>query len=202
MPLQIPDPSSTDDAQDTDQHQIPLQLPRKVREFGYIPDCSNWRAGDLLLVSAVKKSFWQRSIVRVQESLGFDESHAEWHHAAVYIGKRRLLEARATGIRNGLVDEIASEYRIVVRRAPEISPRSRLRACNPSLAPTAQKLQFLTAVKSLWQSIRGAAQASMGTGTCRQLVRSPALNCFMMPTWRRQAECWLTELTHRSFRRN
>ena len=157
MPRQILDPSSTDDARDADQHQIPLQLPRKVREFGYIPDCSNWRAGDLLLVSAVTKSFWQRSIVRVQEGLGFDESHAEWHHAAVYIGERRLLEASATGVRNGLVDEIASDYRIAVRRAPEISRDQGYELAIQALLRLRSNYNSWSAMKSLWQSIWGTA---------------------------------------------
>ena len=159
MPRQILDLSNTDDAKDADEHQIPLQLPSKVRKFGYIPDCSKWQAGDLLLVSAVTKSFRQRSIVRVQEGLGFDESHAKWHHAAVYIGKRRLLEARATGVRNGLVDEIASDYRIVVRRAPEISRDQGYELAIQALLRLRSSYNTWSALKSFWHSIRGAAQS-------------------------------------------
>ncbi len=122
----ILDPDQTEDAVDSGladpSRQPPSQLPPNVREFGFIPDCSGWLPGDLLLFSAIKKNYAQRLVVSAQRKLNYDTRHSEWHHAAVYIGERYICEARPPPwTRYCTVDDHVSGHRIRVRRGMNVS---------------------------------------------------------------------------------
>lgn len=122
--MHILDPSRTDQAVNPNPNNAsqlpPQQLPRDVRKFGFIPDCTLWKPGDLLLFSSVRRDSWQDRIVTAQKNLGFTPQHAEWHHAAVYVGDRHVCEARPGGTRYRPVDDLVVDHRIRARRGVRI----------------------------------------------------------------------------------
>ena len=76
----------------------PDELPPSVRAFGFVPTLDRLRAGDLLLVSPLKSNLVAGAIQTVQLLAGFVETHARWHHAAVYVGNDLICEAQVTGV--------------------------------------------------------------------------------------------------------
>jgi hypothetical protein len=79
------------------------QLPLAVRAFGFIPSLDALRPGDVLLVSAIHKAVVSSAIERVQRKAGFDAWHAQWHHAAVYVGNNLVCEAQLWGVRTASI---------------------------------------------------------------------------------------------------
>src|SRR5277367_1383409 len=73
---------------------IPMEVDKRVRKFGYMPDEVNLLHGDLLLVSAIGWWHFGAHIIRyVQRRGGCAPNAAFWHHAAMYIGDGDVLEA-------------------------------------------------------------------------------------------------------------
>lgn len=80
------------------------------------------RAGDLLLVSAVKKPWVSQAIVTVQLKAGFTEQNAQWHHAAVYMGNDLVCEAQLGGAKSVSIHKyLAGTHRLRFRRAVGLS---------------------------------------------------------------------------------
>lgn len=114
--------------------QPPGPIPKKIRRFGRFPDTALWKPGDLLLFSAVRPSLASRAIIRTQTNGGFNEKHARWHHAAVYVGHNHLCEAVLSGVRYGPIYPYVGAHLIRVRRDESLSEISRYELAIRSLA--------------------------------------------------------------------
>ena len=133
----------------------PQQLPPSVREFGFIPDCSLWRPGDLLLFSAVRRDRWQHRIVAAQAKLNYAAVHAQWHHVAVYIGERYICEARPGGTRYHPVDDLVVGHRIRVRRGTKVSTDDGYRVAIHAMMRLRMPYDYRSVVWSLIQTFPG-----------------------------------------------
>jgi cell wall-associated NlpC family hydrolase len=60
-------------------------------------------------------------IVSAQRRGGYDEKDARWHHAAIYIGRGKILEAVVSGVRVWPLAEYIGPYCIRVRRGAALA---------------------------------------------------------------------------------
>jgi len=68
-------------------------LPPHVRNFGYVPDFSLCKPGDLILFRSRNPGFIERQITITQRLIGLAEEHARWTHAAVFLYEDFIVEA-------------------------------------------------------------------------------------------------------------
>ena len=157
--MHILDPSRTDQAKSPNPNnpsqRPPQQLPPNVREFGFIPDCSCWNPGDLVLFSAVDKNPIQHQIVTAQEQQRFAQADSEWHHAAVYIGERFICEARPGGTRYHPVDDLVFGHRIRVRRDIKITYDEGYRIAIRAMMRLNRRYDYMTVIRSWAQTLSG-----------------------------------------------
>jgi hypothetical protein len=72
---------------------LPALTDEQIR-FGFVPDISKLRAGDLILTKAIDPSAAQRQITDVQtQQYAQRLANAEWTHAAIYVRDWRVIEA-------------------------------------------------------------------------------------------------------------
>jgi hypothetical protein len=102
--------------------KAPAAIPPELRKFGRFPDITSWRAGDLLLVSAVEPPFFSRQIINAQQRGGYADEDARWHHAAIYVGKTNVCEALTTGVTHGPIYKYVGSHLLRVRRDPLLTP--------------------------------------------------------------------------------
>jgi hypothetical protein len=113
MPQSILDPRT---ARSNGTSWLPVEeLPARVRSFGLFPNIADWLPGDVLLLSQVAPDWIHRQITAAQLR-GFDEEHARWQHAAVYMGDGYVSEAGTSGVRYASVSNYVGEHLIRVRR--------------------------------------------------------------------------------------
>jgi hypothetical protein len=72
--------------------KIPPRLPEAVRKHGHIPEFTDMRIGDLILVAPKRPSFSQNLIQTVQSNCHSEDDRG-WTHAAIYIGNFLICEA-------------------------------------------------------------------------------------------------------------
>jgi hypothetical protein len=68
-------------------------LPPSARNFGYVPDFSFCKPGDLILFCSTNPGFIDRQIARTQSLIGLADEHARWTHAAVFLYEDFIVEA-------------------------------------------------------------------------------------------------------------
>jgi hypothetical protein len=68
-------------------------VPAAARDFGYIPDLSLCRPGDLILSFSREPGFVERQITKTQTLVGFSNEDARWTHAAVFLYGDYITEA-------------------------------------------------------------------------------------------------------------
>jgi len=117
--------------------RIDRQLPLEARTWGRVLDLSQLEAGDLILTRSCESASDPISIAiaRAQEKGGFDKRHAQWTHAAVYLGDdEHLCEAnfKNGGYPNGVIIRSAFGYcdgnhAIRARRPARMTAKQRLR---------------------------------------------------------------------------
>ena len=132
-----------------------------------MPSLDRLRPGDLVLVSALKKPLVSRTIENIQRKAGFDAWHAQWHHAAVYVGNHLVCEAQLWGVRTASIFKYAAgTHRLRFRRDPHLDE---LGSCKLALE-AALKLKYGYSWRSIVQLM---AQARFGwrggSGRPRQL---------------------------------
>ena len=121
MPQAFLDPSDTDGSEILQEWIPDGPLPPELRSFGFYPDISQMRAGDLILLSPVKLSGISKKIAEAQESGGYAPEDARWTHAAVYAGARvGLCEATRRGVHVSLLHEYIGKHLFRVRRDPSL----------------------------------------------------------------------------------
>ncbi len=119
MPLVL-DPLDTKHALESWSASEPL--PQAVRTFGFIPDIERWKPGDLLLFSSISPGWISTAIIAAQ-ARGFNPDHAQWHHAAVYIGRSRVCEATISGVRVASIYKYVPSHKIRARRCPILAAK-------------------------------------------------------------------------------
>jgi hypothetical protein len=134
----------------------PHPLPRRVRAFGFVPDESRLRPGDLLLVSATNPSRGSNAIIRAQTAGGHHRNDASWHHAAVYIGEALICEAQLwSGVRVTSLYDYVGTHRLRFRRDLTITADDGWRIALRTLESLHRRYS-LSALPRLWaQSIKG-----------------------------------------------
>jgi hypothetical protein len=91
------------------------QLPKRVRDFGYFPDLSKLRPGDLLLVCPLKAELVAVQIQASQKHL-HSQFDAQWVHAAAYLGDESIVELDAGGVRINEISKYIPTHRLLFRR--------------------------------------------------------------------------------------
>lgn len=76
----------TPDVESLDSVAVEQELPPVARQWGRILKTSGLLPGDLVLVRSMKPDRTSRAIHQAQTDGGFPERHAQWTHAAVYLG--------------------------------------------------------------------------------------------------------------------
>ncbi|MCM0021037.1 MAG: hypothetical protein NBV67_13655 [Tagaea sp.] len=76
-----------------------VALPEGVRTRNQIPNLKQLQEGDLLLFNDLSLGRMSKAIIQAQLKAGFPFDCAAWHHAAVYIGRGRIVEAELAGVK-------------------------------------------------------------------------------------------------------
>jgi hypothetical protein len=134
----------------------PSELPPSVRQFGFVPSVADLRHGDVVLVCSVQPPAISSYIQRLQRRAGFEEQHAQWHHAAVYIGDERICEAQTSGMRvESIYRYSAGAHRIRIRRDQQLSEAEGIKIALEAATRLNYKYGWKT-ISGLWfQSKKG-----------------------------------------------
>jgi cell wall-associated NlpC family hydrolase len=161
--------------------RVDRELPKEARDWGNIIDLTQLEAGDLLLFRPVDPNSDSISvgIKRVQSAGGLPERHAQWTHAAVYLGDdEHVCEAnfKVPGQPNGVNIRSAFAYcdglhAVRARRPKNMTQKQRLRIAIGAMSNLGksysfrQITDFATAAvaergfKKLWRGVRNPPQA-------------------------------------------
>jgi hypothetical protein len=164
--------------------QIDRELPPQARKWGRVLDLSGLEAGDLVLTRLVDPASdaISRAIAHAQEAGGLHPRHAQWTHAAVYLGDdEHVCEAnfKIAGHRSGVFIRSVFEYcdgshAIRARRPRGMSQQQRLRIAIGALTNLGSGYSFL----QLWQFYRAASTGSFWESARRgPRIRTRALVC-------------------------
>lgn len=158
-----------------DQIRIDRELPEEPRKWGRIIDLSALEPGDLLLFRQIDLAADTISsrIVQRQIDGGFPQRHAQWTHAAVYLGDgENICEAnfKVPGQRDGVALRSAysycdGNYAIRARRPRNMTPQQRLRIAIGALTNLGKSYSFIQIVKF--------AKAANGGRFWNALARGP-----------------------------
>ena len=133
----------------------PHEIPKELREFGYIPDFQTWCPGDLLLFCNCEPTYMQRGIQRTQSNLNYADEDSRWHHAAVYIGDLYLCEARPGRVRyHRVLDSINPHTLVRIRRDENLEDAERFRVAIRALMRLSMRYAYLSATRVLIRSLR------------------------------------------------
>lgn len=133
----------------------PSLMPSSVRKFGKLPNVDDWKPGDLILVSSLTPNYVQKAIKIVQEKGGYHPEHAQWHHAAVYLGDYGLCEATRTGVKAGKIYPYIGGYRIRVRRDMTLTDDLRWKIAVQALLSLNVSYSYKSIIEILIQSRDG-----------------------------------------------
>jgi hypothetical protein len=153
--------------------RIDRELPKEARDWGRIVDLSALEAGDLVLFRPVSLDRISRAIVEAQRT-NFPERHAQWTHAAVYLGDdEHVCEAnfKVPGSPNGVTIRSAfcycdGEHAIRARRPKNMDPKRRLIIAIGALTNLGSGYNFS-------QIVAFAKAARSGQGFWNSLKRYP-----------------------------
>jgi len=138
---------------------IDHELPQEARDWGRVIDLSALEAGDLILFRPVPADSDRISfeIVHHQEKI-FPRRHAQWTHAAVYLGDdEHICEAnfKVPNVKRGVnIRSIFSycdgAHAIRARRPLNMSPKQRLRIAVGAMANVGAGYSFKNILKFAW----------------------------------------------------
>jgi hypothetical protein len=100
-------------------------IPESIRKFGHVPNISQWLPGDLILLRALKPGYISKQIIGHQKRGGYHDSHAVWHHSAVFLGGEDICHAQASGVRCEPIYRYVGSHYIRVRRDVDLSIEKR-----------------------------------------------------------------------------
>lgn len=159
--------------------QADRELPQEARAFGRILDLSGLEPGDLILTRPVDPNSDRisRSIMEAQERGGFHRRHAQWTHAAVYLGDgEHICEAnfKLPDMRDGVVLRSAfhycdGTYALRARRPRNMTPQQRIRIAIGALTSIGKSYNFI-------QVLQFAHAAWTGQGFWASTPRGPRIS--------------------------
>ena len=169
--------------------RIDRELPREARDWGRIIDLRALEPGDLLLFRPIStdSDAISRAIIVSQEKI-FPKRHAQWTHAAVYLGDdEHICEAnfKVPGIPSGVNIRSAFCYcdgahAIRARRRKDMNPKLRLRIAIGALTNLGagysfkQIVQFALAAnsnKGFWSSLKRVPNSQTQSFVCSTLYQ-------------------------------
>jgi len=144
-------------------------IPDPVRKLGKCPDLQQILPGDVLLISPVKFGLKARTIQGVQKSKGAEAMHAEWVHAALFLGSGfAMCEAVNPQVRvSALFDRLGSD-KVLVRRVPDLSASDRWEIVKEALWYLAAGYDFKLLWR-WWRKDRVPPQAEEWATICSEL---------------------------------
>ena len=169
--------------------RVDRELPTAARTWGRILDMSELEAGDLLLFRQVEASdAITKAIVGAQLRGGFAQRHAQWTHAAVYLGDdEHLCESnfKTPGHRNGVVIRSAHEYcdstyAIRARRPKNMNEKQRLRIAIGALTNLGRRYSFSELIefwgaavsgKGFWETMKRGPRIKVRALVCSTLYQ-------------------------------
>lgn len=153
-----------------------------ARTWGRILDTSPLLPGDLVLTRSIKPDTISAKIVAAQTKGGLPARHAQWTHAAVYLGDGdHICEAsfKETGFKWGvnirsIYDYCSGEFAIRVRRPSGLSAQQRVGVAIGAMVSVGNGYNFREIL-----SFRSAAVTGKGfwQGNVRQRINPKALVC-------------------------
>jgi len=159
--------------------RIDRELPAEARKWGRVLDMSSLEAGDLILTRPFGPELDKisQAIVDAQISAGFHPRHAQWTHAAVYLGDdEHLCEAnfKVPGYSAGVMVRSAFTYcdgcyAIRARRPRNMDQKQRLRIAIGALVNIGKSYSFL-------ELIQFGRAAYSGKGLWSTMPRGPRFN--------------------------
>lgn len=145
------------------KERVDRELPQEARSWGRILDLTHLEAGDLLLFRNVPPHIDRvaKAIVSAQSKGGLHERHAQWTHAAVYLGDgEHVCEANfgLAGFPRGVIMRSAhcycdGTYAIRARRPRNMDERQRLRIALGAMSNLG-KGYSLGQIFSFWSAAR------------------------------------------------
>ncbi|SCB52082.1 Permuted papain-like amidase enzyme, YaeF/YiiX, C92 family [Bradyrhizobium shewense] len=161
---------------------VEQELPAAAREWGRIIETKNLLPGDLVLVRSISPDRVSKSIENAQLKGGFPQRHAQWTHAAVYLGDGEYIcestfkESLTRGgvVMRSLFNYCDGKHAIRVRRPKVSSDRQRIKIVIGALNHMGKSYSWfeLLSFMSAAQSGRGFWQNGQ-----RQRIRTGALVC-------------------------
>jgi hypothetical protein len=140
-----------------------LNIPVNVRRIGYAPDISQWLPGDLVLVSQPAPGLIARAITQTQRSMGFADEHAQWQHAAMYVGKDKVCEATRGGVKAvSLFKYVKDAHLIRLRRDPALTDAQRLQMVVEALQMLPYQYSRSSILALVWRNWRSRMGWSNG----------------------------------------
>jgi hypothetical protein len=130
----------------------PHKLSSSIRTFGYLPDTKSWRPGDLILISEIDPDLISRTIINVQNKLGFLHHHSQWHHAAIYLGDDYLCEATIKGVRHFPIYKYVGSHLIKIRRDSSLDLNDSYRIAIQGLLRLRYRYSLPSIFRLFWQS--------------------------------------------------
>ncbi len=138
------------------QH-VPASLPQSVRDLGHLPNLELLLPGDLILISPISPTSFQREIQKTQKTGGYHKDDAQWTHAAVYLGWHfNICEATIkSGVRQAsLLDSLAT-HRVRFRRFPGLDVDFRWKIAVSAALQIGTSYGIVSAIKIYLRSTKG-----------------------------------------------
>lgn len=149
-------------------------VPKRIRDWGYCADFSTWLPGDLILVSAVKPTLVGNAIRHIQEQ-NYAKTHAQWEHAAVYLGSTAICEATRKGVVVDSIYKYIPNHLIKVKRNPSLTNNQQWDLAINALMLKDHSYGFSSILELLWKANRigrwgcGTTMYSKRTRICSEL---------------------------------
>ena len=131
-------------------------LPTSARRFGFVPDISDLRAGDLILTRKITPNVVGRAITNSQVRAGFATEHSRWTHAAVFLDQEQIVEAVPwRGVRQRSIYEDVPNRVIRVRRRPALQEIDRYKIALRALMKLGARYSHFGVLVMSWTLLQG-----------------------------------------------
>jgi len=133
----------------------PIPLPDETRKYGFVPDLSVCKAGDLILSYSVSSDYLERLIIKSQLAAGLDPEDAKWTHAAVFLYQDFIIEAvPSSGVGTRTLYSDIPDSVLRVRRKPGLSEEQRYKIALCAQRMLGSRYDMRGAFSIGWRAIR------------------------------------------------
>jgi hypothetical protein len=152
MPQLIIDPG---DAPQTASGTVSITpIPKKTRQFGFVPDLRCCKAGDLILSHSVSPGFLDRQITHAQIKAGFSTDDSRWTHAAVFLYEDFVVEAVPwKGVVTRSLYSDIPESLLRVRRRPDLEDAERYKIALCAQRMLGTRYNYKAALSLGWRAL-------------------------------------------------